>query len=297
MNKKHNDFRLDSHLPSAILYLSNRKLENNMYAYKCTVSYEGTRYNGWQKQGNTKNTIQSKIEEIFSKYLNEEIEIIGSGRTDAGVHAYGQVFHFHCKIEITQTVDVFLANINQHLPKDIRILSMETCNDRFHARLHATYKTYQYRIDTSAYGNLFERNTAHHIPTKLHISNIKKGANYLIGTHDFKSFCTNKRMKKSSIRTIYEIKIEEDSKNEFILFTFTGNGFLYNMVRILSGTLIEIGLGIRTPEDILTMLQGCNRALAGHTAPAKGLFLISVHYSPLPDHFQSNSSNSEKLST
>lgn len=248
-----------------------------MNAYKCVVSYEGTRYNGWQKQGNTKNTIQRKIEEILSKMLAEEIEIAGSGRTDAGVHALGQVFHFHCQKEIAD-FDKFLSAVNGYLPKDIRILSMEACELRFHARLNATGKTYQYRIDTSPYGNLFLRNTAHNIATPLDIAAIKKGASYLEGTHDFKSFNSNKRFKKSSVRTIYNIQIEEDTKNNLLFFTFTGNGFLYNMVRILSGTLIEIGLGLRSPEDIPSILEGCDRGLAGHTAPAEGLFLVKVDY-------------------
>lgn len=251
-----------------------------MNSYKCIMAYEGTRYNGWQKQGNTANTIQGKLEEILLKMLNEPIEVAGSGRTDAGVHALGQVFHFHCHQNLLKNSSdtAFLSEINHYLPKDIRILSIETCPERFHARLNAVRKTYQYRIDTSAYGNLFLRNTAHHISEPLDMDAIKKGASYLLGTHDFKSFCSNKRMKKSSVRTIYEIKIEKDPVNDLLLFTFTGNGFLYNMVRILSGTLIEIGLGIRTPEEIPDILNGCNRGLAGHTAPAKGLFLVSVSY-------------------
>jgi len=251
-----------------------------MNSYKCIAAYEGTRYNGWQKQGNTADTIQGKLEDILSRMLEEPIEIAGSGRTDAGVHALGQVFHFHCHQNLLEdsTSSAFLSRINSYLPKDIRIISMEACSNRFHARLNAVRKTYQYRIDTSAYGNLFLRNTSHHIPEPLDLEAIKKGAGLLLGTHDFKSFCSNKRMKKSSIRTIYEIKIEEDSENQLLLFTFTGNGFLYNMVRILSGTLIEIGLGIRTPEEIPAILEGCNRGLAGHTAPAKGLFLMSVFY-------------------
>lgn len=251
-----------------------------MNSYKCITAYEGTRYNGWQRQGNTANTIQEKLEETLSKMLGEPIEIAGSGRTDAGVHALKQVFHFHCNQKILgyPAYSSFLSEINNYLPKDIRILSIETCSERFHARLNAVQKTYQYRIDTSPYGNLFLRNATHHIPQALDISAIKKGARYLLGTHDFKSFCSNKRMKKSSVRTIYDIKIEEDSENHLLFFTFTGDGFLYNMVRILSGTLIEIGLGIRTPEEIPAILTGCNRGLAGHTAPAKGLFLLSVAY-------------------
>lgn len=251
-----------------------------MHSYKCVVSYEGTRYNGWQKQGNTTNTLQHKIEEILSRHLKEPIEIVGSGRTDAGVHALGQVFHFHCEQMVVSHSDssLFLTAVNNHLPKDIRILSIEPCHSRFHARLNAVKKTYRYQIDISTYGNLFLRNVSHHVPTPLDIAAMKKGADLLLGTHDFKSFCSNKRMKKSSVRTIYDIVIEEHPSDELLTLTFTGNGFLYNMVRILSGTLIEIGLGLRKPEEIPVMLEGCNRGLTGHTAPAKGLFLIHVEY-------------------
>lgn len=247
-----------------------------MYAYKCITAYEGTRYNGWQKQGNTNNTIQGKIEEILSRQLGETVEICGSGRTDAGVHALGQVFHFHCNQELDEAS--FLSAANEHLPKDIRLLSIETCDGRFHARLNALSKTYQYCIDTSAYGNLFFRNTSHHIATQLDIESMKRAASMLTGTHDFKSFCSNKRMKKSSIRTIYDIRIEPDEASQMLKLTFTGNGFLYNMVRILTGTLIEIGLGIRNAKEIPAILEGCDRGLAGHTAPAKGLFLVEVNY-------------------
>lgn len=247
-----------------------------MNSYKCTVSYEGTRYNGWQKQGNTNNTIQEKIQSTISKLIKEEIEITASGRTDAGVHAIGQVFHFHCRQNLS--ADNFLQEINHFLPKDIRILSIEACDNRFHARLNATQKTYCYYIDNSKQGNLFIRNTAHHIPTTLDLEAMKKGANHLLGTHDFISFCSNKNFKKSSIRTIYQIEIDLNPETELITLTYTGNGFLYNMVRILTGTLIEIGLGLRSPEDIPSVIEGKNRGLAGHTAPAKGLFLISVAY-------------------
>ncbi|MGN0437010.1 MAG: tRNA pseudouridine(38-40) synthase TruA [Lachnospiraceae bacterium] len=247
-----------------------------MNSYKCIVAYEGTRYNGWQKQGNTENTIQEKIQNTISRLINEEIEITASGRTDAGVHAKGQVFHFHCQQNLS--TDDFLSNINRFLPKDIRILSAEACDNRFHARLNATRKTYCYYIDTSQQGNLFLRNTSHHIPTKMDLDAMKKAAGYLVGTHDFLSFCSNKKSKKSSVRTIYKIHINYHPEEEVLTLSYTGNGFLYNMVRILTGTLIEIGLGIRKPEDIPSILEGKNRGLAGHTAPAKGLFLLSVSY-------------------
>lgn len=246
-----------------------------MYAYKCITTYNGKRYNGWQRQGNTADTIQGKIEDTISRMINEHVEIIGSGRTDAGVHALAQVFHFHCNTKLS---DSFVKEINEFLPKDIRILSCEQCSERFHARLHAVGKIYQYRIDTSAYGNPFLRETAHHVPAVLDLDLMKMGASYFIGTHDFKSFCSNKRMKKSSVRTIYDIQFEQLPDEELLLITFHGNGFLYNMVRIMTGTLIEIGLGLRSPDEIPAALNGLDRALAGHTAPANGLFLMQVIY-------------------
>lgn len=251
-----------------------------MYAYKCTACYEGTRYNGWQKQKNTTNTIQEKLEDTLSRMLNSTIEIAGSGRTDAGVHALEQVFHFHVEQDIFSTTDSchFLKELNHYLPKDIRVLTITECSLRFHSRLNACSKTYQYRIDTSPYGNLFLRNTSHHIPTPLNLENMKKGAALLLGTHDFKSFCSNKRIKKSTIRSLYSILIEQDEAEQLLTITFHGNGFLYNMVRILSGTLIEIGLGLRSPEEIPLIIDAKDRGFAGHTAPAKGLFLLHVDY-------------------
>lgn len=269
---------MTNHTFFVILHVIKKDEVKNMFAYKCIVSYDGSRYNGWQKQGNTSNTIQEKIENVLSRMLDENIEIFGSGRTDAGVHALAQTFHFHCGLHITNEYDVpdFLSAANSFLPKDIRIQSIEECDLRFHARLNAKGKTYCYRIDTSPYGNLFIRNFSHHIPQKLDMDAIKKGADLLIGTHDYKSFCSNKRFKKSSIRTIYTIEIIE--KDGIIEILYHGNGFLYNMVRIMTGTLIEIGLGIREVQSIEIALSECNRSFAGHTAPAQGLFLVSVDY-------------------
>ena len=207
--------------------------------------------------------------------LGETVEISGSGRTDAGVHALNQVFNFNCSQKLSEH---FLDDLNGFLSKDIRILSCDACSDRFHARLNATEKVYQYRIDTSKFGNPFLRETTHHVPEVLDINVMKKGASYFIGTHDFKSFCSNKRMKKSSVRTIYDINFESSESDKLLYITFRGNGFLYNMVRIMVGTLIEIGLGVRTPETIVEALDNPDRSLAGHTAPAKGLFLMDVIY-------------------
>ena len=247
-----------------------------MKNYKIVLAYDGTRYNGWQKQGNTDNTIQEKLERILKELCGQETEVFGSGRTDAGTHATGQVMNF--RMDWKGTAEELLDAFNEKLPEDIAGLSIEEMQPRFHSRLSAKAKHYSYTIWKSKRSPVFERKYVFRCEADLDVAAMKQAAAAFIGTHDFKSFCANKRMKKSSVRTIYEIKIEKDPVNDLLLFTFTGNGFLYNMVRILSGTLIEIGLGIRTPEEIPDILNGCNRGLAGHTAPAKGLFLVSVSY-------------------
>lgn len=251
-----------------------------MHAYKCIVAYDGSRYNGWQKQGNTANTIQQKLEMVLSRFLDEAIEVHGSGRTDMGVHALGQVFHFHCKTDILASYNnkELLLQINGYLPGDIKLKDITECDLRFHARLNAKKKTYVYRIDTSLYGNVFERNYVNHINEALDVELMKRAASYLVGTHDFKSFTSNKRMKKSSVRTIFDISIEEDCEKQIIMLTYTGDGFLYNMVRIMTGTLIEVGLGKRAPESIQNTIDAMTRESAGFTAPAQGLFLVRVDY-------------------
>lgn len=250
-----------------------------MFSYRFTLSYDGTKYNGWQKQGNTDNTIQGKLENMFSRLLEEEIEVHGAGRTDAGVHALGQVIHIHCKNDLLEdkSFNECITLINGYLPVDIRITSMEKCDLRFHARLNAMAKTYRYTIDTSLAGNVFNRNYVYHLPEKLNIEAMKGAAAYFLGEHDFKSFTSNKKMKKSSVRTIYSIDIETKSQG-IIEINYRGNGFLYNMVRIITGTLIEIGQGKRRPESIPEILAGLNRELAGPMAPAAGLTMIEVEY-------------------
>lgn len=245
-----------------------------MQNYKLTIQYDGTRYNGWQRQGNTENTIQGKLNETIGKYLNEGIDIAGSGRTDAGVHAYGQVASF--KTGKCFDRDQFLADINSYLPKDIRIIKAEPVDERFHARLSAVSKTYEYVIDNGPVGDVFLRKYAYRIEQPLDIESMKTAAGYLIGTHDYISFCGNRHFKKSSVRTITDIRIEK--KDNKIILSFTGNGFLQNMVRILSGTLIEVGLGKRNPDSMPDIIEAKNRDAAGMTAPPEGLFLREVRY-------------------
>lgn len=241
---------------------------------KLVISYDGSRYNGWQRQGNTSKTIQEKIEQVLSKMTGEEIEIHGSGRTDAGVHAKGQVANFitDSKLPIEQIKNY----LNQYLPNDIAVLEVMEVKERFHARLNAVKKRYNYTIWNDNVPNVFERNYMYTVEEPLDLEKMKQAADYLIGEHDFKSFCANKRMKKSTIRTIYAINIY--SAGSKIVLSFEGNGFLYNMVRIMAGTLIEVGLGEITPEQIVRILERKEREAAGALAPAKGLCLEKVWY-------------------
>lgn len=242
--------------------------------YKMILQYDGTKLNGWQKQGNTDNTIQGKLEAILEKMYGEFIEVHGSGRTDAGVHALGQVANFHAPAKFTE--DEIKKFLNEYLSKDIRVLEVSNADDRFHARLSAKGKTYEYRIDNGEIANVFSRKHTMREENPLDLEAMRKAAVSFLGTHDFKSFCANKKMKKSTVRTITSITIEE--KDGIISIRYTGNGFLYNMVRILTGTLIEVGRGMRSPEDMKGILQAKDRGAAGFTAPAQGLFLVEVIY-------------------
>lgn len=240
--------------------------------YKIVLEYEGTRYNGWQRQVATPNTIQGVIEKAIKNVTGEKVEINGSGRTDAGTHALGQVANFKLSKEYENIMD----ELNDELPSDIRILSCERVDDRFHARLNAVGKTYCYKIDTGKKVNVFTRRTVNHFNYELDVEAMKKAATVLEGTHDFKSFCSNKRTKKTTVRTIYSINI--DVKGTEIVFTYRGDGFLYNMVRILTGTLIEVGLGKFKADDINEIIEVKDRSRAGITMPPRGLTLVSVDY-------------------
>ena len=242
--------------------------------YKLLLQYDGTKLNGWQKQGNIENTIQGKLEAILERMYGEFIEIHGSGRTDAGVHALGQVANFHAPEKFSP--EEIKAVLNEFLSKDIRVLNLETVDERFHARLTAKGKTYEYRIDNGEVADVFQRKYAMREENPLDLDAMQKAAGYFVGTHDFKTFCANKKMKKSTVRTIYSINIEE--KDGIVSIRYNGNGFLYNMVRILTGTLIEVGRGIRKPEEMQEIINALDRGAAGFTASAQGLFLVEVMY-------------------
>lgn len=241
---------------------------------KVTIAYDGSRYNGWQRQDNTDNTIQGKLEQLLSRMTGEKIEIHGSGRTDAGVHAKGQVFHFHTKCR--KNLEEIQDYMNEYLPMDLSVEQVEEVDLRFHSRLNVKRKIYAYHIWNSTRHNVFERKYSYPVPEKLNLEAMREAASYLIGTHDFKSFCSNKRMKKSTVRILESIEIKKVENDIWI--RYCGNGFLYNMVRILTGTLIEVGLGKRNPKEMEEILKKGNREMAGFTAPAQGLFLEQVDY-------------------
>lgn len=247
--------------------------------YKMILAYDGTRYNGWQRQGNTDRTIQGKLEQILTRMAGERIEVFGSGRTDGGVHAEGQTANFHLKQKEPQedkSVQI-LEYINTYLPEDIAVISCEAAAERFHSRLSAVRKTYRYQIEMGPKKDVFQRAYYYGLGYRLDQRKMEEAAAFLIGTHDFKSFCGNSHMKKTTIRRIDAIEFEKVGESRLHI-RYTGNGFLQQMVRILTGTLIEVGLGKRTPGEMKNVLESLNRQAAGFTAPAQGLFLEKVEY-------------------
>lgn len=245
-----------------------------MQNYKMILQYEGTRYDGWQKQGNTDNTIQGILEGLLNQISGENVEVNGSGRTDAGVHAMAQCASF--SLENALDCSKLKAELNAALNRDIRILSIENAPPRFHARLNAKGKSYTYRICTGEKADVFNRHIMYLHPCRADVDSIKKAAGFLVGSHDFKSFCSNKRMKKSTVREIYSINVK--CENYVLELTFTGNGFLYNMVRILAGTLLDVGTGKISPDSIPAILESLDRKNAGATLPSGGLMLDEVYY-------------------
>ena len=237
------------------------------------ICYDGTRYQGWQRLPNTPNTVQGKLETALSRILEEPIEITGSGRTDAGVHAKGQVANFHCSSDLP--TEEILQALRRYLPEDIGIYSCRDVSERFHARLNAKEKTYCYRIWNSTMPCVFERRYMTVLPETLDLNGMRVAAAHFLGEHDFSAFCANAKMKKSTVRYIRALEIEQFGGE--IRLTVTGNGFLHGMVRILAGTLIEIGRGERSPDSI-PALFGAKREKAGFKAPPEGLCLMEVFY-------------------
>ena len=236
------------------------------------LTYLGTDYHGWQVQKNLP-TVAETLEKAAAMIVGHPVHMTGCGRTDAGVHAKGQVANFHC--ESTMPGAEILANLRRYLPEDIGIYSCKDVSPRFHARLNAREKTYCYRIWNSDAPCVFERRFVAVMPEPLDVEAMKQAADLLLGRHDFSAFCGNAKMKKSTVRELYAIELSRQGQE--IQIRFTGNGFLYNMVRILTGTLIEVGRGVRSPESI-PALFGAKREQAGFLAPAQGLCLEEVVY-------------------
>ncbi|MGX4600382.1 tRNA pseudouridine(38-40) synthase TruA [Faecalimicrobium sp. JNUCC 81] len=241
---------------------------------KMTIKYDGSRYKGFQRLQDNDMTIQGKIESVLSKMTDENIEIIGSGRTDMGVHAYGQVANF--KTNSDMSIKKMEAYLYEYLPEDIVVTQLEEVEERFHSRYNAKSKVYLYKIYNNKVHDPFLRKYTTHISKRLDLDLMKEASQFLIGEHDFTSFASSKSKKKSNIRTIESISIQEN--NNVIEIYVEGDGFLYNMVRIIAGALLEVGLRKKSPQDIKDMLDAKDRTKASDTAPAKGLYLYKVKY-------------------
>ncbi len=256
-----------------------RSVDCKMRNFKIILQYEGTRYQGWQRQVSTDNTIQGRLETLLSKMTGREVRVHGAGRTDAGVHARGQCANFH--IESGMSCGEILAYMNRYLPDDIGVISIEEMPERFHSRLNAVGKTYLYRVWNTEIPAVFDRRYVYAYPAALDEQAMRKAADDLTGTHDFSAFTSARKSKKaakskSMVRTIDTIEIKR--AGEELQFIYKGDGFLYHMVRILTGTLLEIGTGEKKPEDIQTIMDRGMREQAGMLVPAKGLTLMEVRY-------------------
>ena len=241
---------------------------------KLLIEYDGKDFNGWQKQPNKLN-IQGEIERAIERITGEEVNLMASGRTDAGVHAIGQVANFKTNSNIP--IEKFPIALNTNLKKSIIIKSAEEVEERFHSRLNCKKKTYRYIINNSKYGTAIYRNLETHIPIKLDIEKMQKAVKYFEGEHDFKAFKASGTSSKSSVRKIYKAEVI-DAGNERIYIELTGNGFLYNMVRIIAGTLVEVGLNKIEPQQIENIILSKKRENAGKTLPPQGLYLVNVVY-------------------
>lgn len=242
--------------------------------FKLLLSYDGSRYRGWQRLSDSEMTIQGKLENVLTRMVGDTVEVIGSGRTDAGAHALAQVANFHCHTQMT--CEQIKGYLSQYLPEDIGVKSVSAVDERFHSRYNAKTKTYRYRVWSSEEPCVFERKYVWKVDGPLDIDAMREGASQFLGEHDFLAFCSNKHFKKSSVRTIYSFDIEREGPE--LVFKVCGNGFLYNMVRIMVGTLIDVGLQ-KLPADAITpILDSRVRENAGQTAPPQGLCLMEVSY-------------------
>ena len=243
------------------------------YNYKITINYDGGRYEGWQRQKN-RLTIQETLEKCIGKICKEEVKVIASGRTDAGVHALAQTANFHTTAKLK--LKEFVRECNEVLPEDIRITVAQEVENEFHSRYDAVEKIYCYTLDTRKRPNVFTRRYAYSVAEDLNVQEMKRAALLLEGNHDFRSFTSEKRKDKDTVRNVTSITIVEEKG--YLKLYFQGEGFLYHMVRILTGTLIEIGLGKKNVEEVPEIFRAKNRFRAGFMAPAHGLMLMKVIY-------------------
>ena len=245
-----------------------------MYNYKLLIQYDGGRYKGWQRLGNNDNTIQWRIENVLSQLVRKQIEIVGSSRTDAGVHAIAQIANFKLDEHIPESE--IMNYLNKYLPQDICIKEVQLVHENFHARYNVKEKTYLYKIWNNEYPNPFMRKYSMHVDKKLDIAKMEKASQYFIGSHDFTAFSNAKSGKKNMIREIYSILLRES--DGFIEICVSGNGFLHNMVRRIVGTLIAVGLCEIDPEYIPEIINSKNRNHSGYMADACGLYLEDVKF-------------------
>lgn len=241
--------------------------------FKLVIRYDGSRYHGWEKKRNL-DTIQGKIETVLTRMDGEEVHLIGAGRTDAGVHARAMTANVH--LQTFFSTEKIKKYMNTYLPDDIAIVEVKEVSERFHARYHAVGKTYRYTFYDGEDKPVFDRKYVTVTAESPDIDKMREAASLLEGRHDFKSFCGNPKMKKSTVRTVDSIRISR--QGDRIHMDFHGDGFLQHMVRILAGTLLEVGVGRRRPEEMPEILSACDRKKAGPTAPPGGLCLMEVEY-------------------
>lgn len=242
--------------------------------YKMILSYDGTRFFGWEHQPTTDMTIQGKLEKVLNLMTASVVEVIGCGRTDAGVHAQNMVCN--ARLDTEKSPEEIREYMNHYLPDDICIKDVRIASDRFHSRYNAVGKTYCYTCYIGAAKPVFDRKYVYALCETVNIEEMKKAAASLTGTHDYAGFCSNPRMKKTTVRTVDRIDIVK--KGDYLKFIFHGNGFLQHMVRIMTGTLLEVGFGKRSAQDIPGLIAAKDRRQSGFTAPAKGLCLMKVDY-------------------
>lgn len=241
--------------------------------YKLLICYDGSRYSGWERKKD-RDTIQGKLENVLARLCGEPVVVNGAGRTDAGVHAKGMVANV--VMDVTMEPHEIRDYMNRYLPDDIAVEEVREASDRFHARYKAVGKLYCYTCYDGPSKPVFNRKYVTQLSYHPDLDQMRQAASYLEGTHDFKSFCGNSHMKKSTVRTVDKIEIIR--KGSYIYLYFHGNGFLQNMVRILTGTLLETGRGKIRPEQMTEILEACDRQKAGPTAPPSGLCLVKVDY-------------------